>query len=213
MPTIQIHKFVYVFCLFVSFGYSQDTIIKKDDGKLLVRVMEISDSATLYKLFYNPDGKIYSLSNQMIDKIIYENGFIEPKFNKTKSTDALQFRLEGKHLSYQNEDITHQNAFKLMLKKDPQRNSDELNSILTEAEIRKNKQVFFTILSPVCFIGGVYVARRNYYGPHTAKEAQIYLLSGVGFAIGSGIVAVINKSIKNKRIREAALLYNQELSY
>jgi hypothetical protein len=211
LTTLNHNVLIIVLSLAFYFSNAQDTIIKKNYEKLLVRVIEISDSTISYKVFYNPDGKIYSLSNLMIDKIIYENGYIEPKFNSLINTSTQQIRIEGKHLSYLNQDLTHNQAFKLMLKKDPQRNSDELNSVLTDAEIRKNKQIFFTISSPVCFIGGVYVARRNYYGPHTAKEAQIYLLSGVGLAIGSGIMAVINKSIKNKKIREAALFYNQEL--
>lgn len=191
-------------------GNAQDTIIKKNYEKLLVKVIEISDSTISYKIFYNPDGKIYELSNRNVLSVIYENGVIEPKYLDYRKSEKL-ILIEGKHLSYQNEDITHMKAFRLMLKKDPQQNSDELNNYLTNAEINKNRQLLFTAIAPVSFISGIYLTRRNYYGPHTANEARAYLLSGFSVAAISGVTAIIYKSIKNKNIRKAIGLYNIEI--
>lgn len=208
--TLNHNVLIIVLSLAFYFSNAQDTIVKKNYEKLLVRVIEISDSIVSYKVFYNPDGKIYELPNQSVLSVIYENGIIEPKFIDLRKKEQ-KIILEDKHLSYQGEDISHTKAFRLMLRKDPHQNSDDLNNYLTNAEINKNRQMFFTILSPVSFIGGAYLARRNYYGPHTADVAGAYLISGASVALISGVTAIIIKRIKNKQIRSAVILYNQEL--
>lgn len=211
---------MFIILIFV-FGYvivkSQDTIFIKSSEPLFVRVLEISKSEVSYKNYFNPDGVIRKIPNEQIIRIVYENGRTESLFELVQKTDAKttqafynKFIIEDKHLSYNNEDITHSAAFKLMLKRDPKINSDELNSVLLNAEGKKNGQIGFAITGPICLLGGVYLARRNYYGPHDKLKAQTFILSGLGLFVVSEATALIYKSLKNKQIRKAALLYNME---
>ncbi len=207
-----------VACLICCFfSKAQDTIFVKSSDPLLVRVLEISKIEVSYKNFFNPDGVIHKISNEQIVRIVYENGKTESLFELSQKTDAKvtqpfynKFIIENKHLSYNNQDITHAAAFKMMLKKDPQTNSDELNATLLNAESKKNGQVGFIIAGPVFLFGGAYLARRNYYGPSDKLKAQTFILSGLGLCIASEITGLVYKSLKNKQIRKAALLSNME---
>ena len=211
----------FFFCLFMLLRlltYCQDTIFTKSSQSLLVKVLEISKTEVSYKVFYNPDGVIYKIANEQISRIVYENGIEESKFQITQKTTAVPknynpeaFVIEGKHLSYHNNDISHNNAFKMMLKRDVQQNSDDLNEALLNAESKKNGQIAFNILAPLCGVGGLYLVRKNYYGPHDAPKAKAFILSGIGLCVTSIVIAQIYKSAKNKHIRKAAALYNNEI--
>lgn len=191
---------------------AQDTIFVKTQKPLLVRVLEVSSTEVRYKNFYNPDGITRVLNYNEIDSITYENGKREQRFlaPKNQIKDPF-FVIEGNHVSLRNKDLTHMEAFKIMLQKDPQKNSDELNNALLNVESKKNGQLGFIIVSPVCLVGGFYIAKRNYYGPNDLPKFRTILLSGLGLAAGCFITSQVYKAVKNKQIRKAANLYNDEL--
>ena len=197
--------------------FAQDTIFTKTSETLLVRVLEISKEQVTYKTFYNPDGIIRKLNNEQILKIVYENGKTETLFQLKNKTSAspLQpsfFVIEGKHIALNNIDISHKNAFKIMLKNQPQTNSEELNGALVDAESKKNGQVACIVLAPTFAIGGIYFARQHRYNDPTERmKAKVYFISGLSACLVAVITSQIYKSIKNKHIRKAALLYNDEI--
>lgn len=196
---------------------AQDTIFTKAPEPLLVRVLEISSTEVTYKNYYNPDGVIRKTANDQVVKITYENGKTESSFQlkqKTKGSilPTNLFVIEGKHIAINNIDITHKAAFKMMLQKDPQTNSDELNGALVDAESKRNGQIAFNIMAPTSAVAGVYFARQHRYNVASEKlRAKIFLISGFGACVISIVVAQIYRSIKNKHIRKAALLYNSEI--
>ncbi len=202
---------------------AQDTIFSKSINPLLVRVLEISKSEVSYKVFYNPDGIIYKIDNSKIIKIVYENGIEESRFQLAQKTNAYasdalseqRFVFEDNYLALNNKYISYKAAFKLMLKRDPQLNSDGLNERLLKAESKKNAQLGFMIVSPLCFIGGTYfgykTAKNYYYGKQSIANGKAIFLTGLGLAVFSVATSLIFKSLKNKQIRKAAVLYNQEL--
>jgi len=200
---------------------AQDTLFIKDKEPLLVRVLEISKVEVSYKFFFNPDGVIYKVANSQVMRIVYENGKEESRFQLSQKTSGViikgykagTFIVNDNHISIDNRDITHKDAFKIMLKRDPQVNSDELNSLLLNAESKKSAQIGFTIAGPVFLIGGLYVGRRNYYGPKDKQKLKTFVLSGLSLFIASEITGMIYKSVKNRKIRKAALLYNKEISF
>lgn len=219
MLTYIINKYsVLFFLLFWKlFCFSQDTIFTAAPETLLVRVLEISSTDVTYKNFYNPDGVIRKLNNEQVLKIVYENGKIESRFQlKQKTSGSISplklFVVEGKHIALNNVDISHKAAFKIMLKKDPQSNSEELNEELVIADSRKNGQIAFNIIAPVSAVAGIYLARQHrYYDATERMKAKIYFVSGLSACVVSIVTAQIYKSIKNKHIRKAALLYNNEI--
>ena len=197
--------------------FAQDTIFIKTSETLLVRVLEISKEHVTYKNFYNPDGIIRKLNNEQILKIVYENGKTETLFQLKNKTSASPlkpsiFVIEGKHIALNNSDISHKNAFKIMLKNQPQTNSEELNGALVDAESKKNAQVACIVLAPTFAIGGIYFARQHRYNDPTERmKAKVYFISGLSACLVAVITSQIYKSIKNKHIRKAALLYNDEI--
>lgn len=213
-------KILVVVCFLFTFSfsvYAQDTIFISSSQPLLVRVLEISPTEVTYKNFFNPDGILRKLKNDQIEKIVYENGKTESRFQiKEKTAGAVKhshlFVVEGKHIAINNTDITHKEAFKIMLKKDTQTNSEELNGALVDADSKRNGQIAFNILAPTSVVGGIYFARRNRYNdPKEKLIAKTYFISGLSICILSVITAQIYKSIKNQHIRRAALLYNADI--
>lgn len=209
--------FSFIFLFNASFSVNaQDTIFVNNSEPLIVRVLEISSTAVSYKNFYNPDGVIRSISNDEILKIVFENGQEESKFQlkqKTSGNRSLSplFVVEGKHIALNNIDISHKAAFKIMLQKDPKTNSDELNETLVIADSRKNGQITFNVIAPTSALAGIYLARQHRYNdPKEQLKARIYFFSGLTACILSIVTAQIYKSLKNKQIRKAALLYNAD---
>lgn len=205
---------VFVCCSVPLTAIAQDTIYTASSEKLLVKVLEISKDDISYKRYYNPDGIIYHIACSGVKKIIYENGREENRFiieQKTTTQQAVLFSMEGKQILYQNRYISTMQAYKIMMKRDPHDNSEELNETLLLAEGKKTGQISFNIAAPVCAVGGLYLARRNYYNPNDAPKARAFVISGIGLCVTSIVVAQIFKAQKNKAIRKAALLYNKEL--
>lgn len=219
MLTLTINKNFGLFFLLLSSAYlfAQDTIFTNTSASLIVRVLEISKTEVTYKNYNNPDGVIRKLNNNQIVKIVYENGKEESRFQlKQKTMGSVSplslFVIEGKHIALNNIDITHKAALKIILKKDSQTNSDELNESLINAENKKNGQIGFNILAPASAIAGIYLARQHRYNdPIERMKAKTYFLSGLSVCVISIVVAQVYKSIKNKHIRKAALLYNNEI--
>jgi hypothetical protein len=198
-------------------AFAQDTLFTNTSQTLLVRVLEITKMEVTYKNFHNPDGIIKSISNEQIAKIIYENGKEESKFQlKQKTSGATSplnlFVVEGKHIAINNIDISHKAAYKIMMKRDIQLNSEELNGALVDADSKRNGQIAFNIIAPVSAVGGVYFARQHRYNdPRQKMIFRTFLISGFSVCVVSIITAQIYKSIKNKHIRKAALLYNNDI--
>lgn len=210
--------FVLGFLIFLSATFiAQDTIFTNTSESLIVRVLEISKTDVTYKNFHNPDGVIRKLNNEQIIKIVYENGKEESKFQLKQKTSgsALQstlFVIEEKHIALNNIDISHKKAFKIMMKEQPQLNSEELNGALVDADSKKNGQIAFTVLAPTFAVSGIYFASRHRYNDPTEKmKAKAYLISGASACLISIIAIQIYRSLKNKHIRKAALLYNNEI--
>lgn len=219
MLTYIINKYFALLCLlFVNIVcFSQDTIFTTVPETLLVRVIEISSTEVTYKNFYNPDGIIRRINNEQVAKIVYENGQIESRFQlKQKTSGSISplklFVVEGKHIALNNADISHKEAFKIMLKKDPQSNSEELNGELIIADSKRNGQIAFNIAAPACALAGIYLARQHRYNDPTERmKARTYFMSGLSACVISVVTAQIYKAVKNKHIRKAALLYNNEI--
>lgn len=64
--------------ILAHFGvYSQDTIFFKNAGKIIVIVKEVAQTEVQYKKAELPDGPMYIISKNDIEKIVYKNGYTE----------------------------------------------------------------------------------------------------------------------------------------
>lgn len=74
-------NFKFTFLLLSVFiqinAFSQDTIFFKSKDKIVVFVKEIKPTEVQYKKFELPDGPMYVVEKNVIEKIVYKNGFTE----------------------------------------------------------------------------------------------------------------------------------------
>ena len=68
--------------------FGQDVIITKDAKKIEAKVLEVNASDIKYKLFYYPDGPVYTMPKQNIASIIYQNGHVDT-FADTTSPNSM----------------------------------------------------------------------------------------------------------------------------
>lgn len=86
-------KKLFLICLLVigclQLLNAQDQLFKKDNSKVLVKIVEIGTNEIRYKLFDNLSGPVYSENKDNVSLIIYENGQHEViKSSMNTSLDA-----------------------------------------------------------------------------------------------------------------------------
>ena len=65
---------VFVFAMFSIIAHAQDVIVKKDGNTITSKVTEITSSEIKYKKFSNQNGPTYTINNNEVNYINYENG-------------------------------------------------------------------------------------------------------------------------------------------
>jgi len=114
-----------LFTAFVFFSilcFSQDIILLKRGTRLEAKVTEITPTLVRYKLFAEPNGRIYFVYKDDIVSIMYQDGRVET-FNQ--SDDQIT---ESENSSYENEDQQSDSIF---------RNQEKIETKSQPANIRK----------------------------------------------------------------------------
>jgi len=62
------------FFLDTSLCYSQDKIYRNNGKIVVAKILEISSDEIKYRDFHNPDGPVYILETDRIQKVVFENG-------------------------------------------------------------------------------------------------------------------------------------------
>jgi hypothetical protein len=107
------HKIIFFLILssfFSIYSFAQDTIFFKNAGKIVVLVKEVSQTEIQYKKLELPDGPMYIVSKNDIEKIIYKNGYtetIKPSFTES-STNSTTISSAQSIIGYQK--ITYADA-------------------------------------------------------------------------------------------------------
>lgn len=65
---------VVVLAMFSFIAHAQDVIVKKDGNTITSKVTEITSSEIKYKKFSNQNGPTYTINNNEVNYINYENG-------------------------------------------------------------------------------------------------------------------------------------------
>ncbi|MBL0341392.1 MAG: hypothetical protein IPP71_10880 [Bacteroidetes bacterium] len=74
---MRIYIFLVMLFSVVMQVQAQDTLFHASKGKLVVKVLEISDAEVKYKLSSYPDGPVYVIRKKEALKIVYASGLIE----------------------------------------------------------------------------------------------------------------------------------------
>ena len=65
---------LFVVILFTTTSYSQDVIFKRNGSQVKAKIIEIGTSEIKYKVPGNPDGPVYAIDKNSVNKIVYQNG-------------------------------------------------------------------------------------------------------------------------------------------
>ena len=152
--------FLSIFLCFSICSFSQDIIITKDNERIEAKVLEINETDVMYELFFNPDGVTYLVSKSNIKTIVYQNGTVE---NFGNENTVVIIELPEKQET--------EKIFKNVIRFNP----------------------LATILGALSL--GVFEFDMQYAHYFTRKvalpvEAEIFVGSGMGFSLLTGIEAV-----------------------
>jgi hypothetical protein len=144
---------LYVLCFFVPALKAQDTLVKRNGERIVVKVLEINPDDIRYKRFANLDGPLYSIYKTEVRYITYASGLKEnyenvlpPKAPETVIIQAaasplkdLTIQPDGKLYRYKDRLISEQEMFEIINKeKDPQ-----LHLLVQQTQVRKTAQYAF----------------------------------------------------------------------
>jgi len=90
-------KYLFLLITVVLFGpiaFSQDTIFKRNGNQLKGKVVEVGTNEIKYKLPDNPDGPLYSVDKNTVNRIVYENGRVENYVNDIKDPENYSGQLK-----------------------------------------------------------------------------------------------------------------------
>jgi hypothetical protein len=203
-------------CLLFSFtGKSQDTIFFKFKQKLVVIVKEVSPTEIQYKKLELPDGPMYIVAKNDIEKIVYKNGYTDvfkaaPEEPKAAETFAV-YKSEEENLNH--EKMTYEIAkgryYRLINLVERHPDVQRRESLRLDAKTLKNlkkhqggTRTMGIIFGGVALAGlGVYslisaASYNGYVDPVYAMQPMIFGALGLGF--GAGSIALTVK-LKQKR--------------
>jgi len=110
------------FLVFISSGFSQDTIFMHNDDIVVSKVIEVSSDQIKYKKFDNPDGPVYYKNQNEIARIVYANGYQE-----NFSTGKSEFKNVKRKRKYPAHMMIHMGSSIATLSGDIQNNKHRAN--------------------------------------------------------------------------------------
>lgn len=82
-------NFAVLFFFFCLHSIAQDTIFFKNAGNIVVIVKEVAQTEVQYKKAELPDGPMYIISKDDIEKIVYKNGYTEIIKKAVETTNSF----------------------------------------------------------------------------------------------------------------------------
>lgn len=168
-------QFLYLIplLLYVSKGFSQDTIVKTDSSKIEAKILEVRTSEIQYKLFSFQDGPLYVVSKNNIAYVVYANG-VKEIFETPKIIDTTPI------IPYISKDTIFTNPT-------PPKGSENVHQAKVGDYIKFNLQVGATIYNTFCN-----VPRKEYNGMTSSEEyykvnnsQNISFNPGINFIFGN----------------------------
>lgn len=192
-------------CLLFSFaGKAQDTIFFKYKQKLVVIVKEVSPTEIQYKKLELPDGPMYIVAKNEIEKIVYKNGYTDvfkPAPEETKAAESfVVYKSEEENLNH--EKMTYAIAkgryYRLINLVERHPDVKRRESLRLDAKTLKNlkkhqggTRTMAIIFGGVTLAGlGVYslmsaASYGGYVEPIYAMQPMVFGALGLGFTAGS----------------------------
>src|ERR1035437_7676282 len=133
--------------LYLPFIQAQDTVVKRNDEKVIAKIIEVNQNDVKYKRFDYQEGPTFTVVKWELKYIVYGNGVKEsfenisaPKLIETPIKDDLSFQPAGRFYYYKKQKLPEQSmldiAWKLQDKK--------INLFIKKTEANKvTKNCFF----------------------------------------------------------------------
>ncbi|MES2565608.1 MAG: hypothetical protein V4565_02000 [Bacteroidota bacterium] len=211
-------------CLAVSFSAkAQDTLFFKSKQKQVVIVKEVSPAEIQYKKLELPDGPMYIVSKNDVEKIIYKNGYADvfkPTIEETKPSES--FAVYNNQESLNHEKITYNDAkgryYRLVSLSDRHPDVNRRPNLMLKAKnLRTLKMHQDGTRTCAIIFGGFTIAGLGLYGLATAASYGGYVdpiygippmvCGALAVAFGATSIAV-NLKLREKR-KEFVNLYNE----
>lgn len=218
--------FKLVLCLFYFFVYTsniyaQDTLFFKKQGNIVVIIQEISQTEIKYFKKELPNGPIFTINKNEIEKIVYQNGYSEIISNTSTFDAEKQFEvirenapLNYNKMTFEDSKNTHYRLVSLANRHpDESRRSDLIK--LAEQIKKINKQRDISRASTV-IAGGLAVAGAAFFGltystlgtdMFAPVAGQPIVFGSLAVVLGSTTL-VINLNLNKKR-KSLVELYNK----
>lgn len=142
---------------------AQDTLVKRNGDRLVVKVIEINPTSILYRRFDYPDEPVYTILKQEISEIVYLNGLRKVLSDslQTKKIHIQHSELslinKGRAFYYQGKRIKEAEMVSVVNKL----SSKSLNAMGKKIERLRFAQNIGTFCSATCFVYGFYTFQIN----------------------------------------------------
>ena len=221
-------KNLILFCfIYFSFQFlkAQDTIVKRNGEKLIVKLAEVNLNDVRYKRLDLPDGPLYTLPKQEIKIVIYYNGikesfenFVPPVVNSNSMPFDLSMQSSGDKYYFKERKIEEPDMLAVVGKL----GDKKINLMIKKVNDLKFIQKTTMIVSIPLFIFGAYTyfknaPRRTRRAPSattTAKLAQ-GRMNGEYLMLGAITCDIVSISFKLSRIKHAHMVvdaYNKTIT-
>lgn len=220
-------KYVLLFFVFFSSQLlqAQDTLVKRNGEKLMVKMMEVNPTDVHYKRSDLPDGPLYTLQKEEIKVVIYSNGIKEsfenyiPQVVKEKAVPVdLSMQSSGNKYYFKEHRIAEPDMLAVASKP----NDKKINLMIKKVDELKFIEKTTMIASIPIFIFGYYVylknqprrTRRQVAATTTAKQAQ-GRMNGEYLMLGAITCEIVSVSFKFSRTKHAHMVvdtYNKTIA-
>jgi len=135
---------------FCSFIHAQDTIVKRNDEKIVAKIAEVNTNNVKYKRFDYQDGPVFNSEKWELKYIVYANGVRESFENYVSQATVrndnapkkdLTIQPTGKYYYYQNQKIEELDMLDIAWKL----NDKKINLLVKQTETKRVAKNFFYI--------------------------------------------------------------------
>ncbi len=203
---------------------AQDTIVKRNGNKLIVKLVEVNPDNVRYKRLDYQEGPVFTLSKQEIKLLIYPNGIHESFENYVPpvvkeailSPPAIDLSIQpsGSKYYYKERRISEPDMLAIVSKQ----NDKKINLMIKKVEEKKFIQMTTMILSLPIFITGLYLyaantPRRSKRGSTTPTTSAEMRVNGEYLMLAGVACELVSISFKLNRTKHAHMVVDAYNAY
>lgn len=227
------HSILFILFLMASLvAGAQDTIYKRSGEIISAKIAEISTAEVKYRRFTMPDGPVFVIGRNEVQKIRFANGVVDsfavtqpvqtqtvmppesPVIIQQQSTPVLTGLIENHRAGsyyYNGARINEKKMLFIAADKNRTWKSKELDqAILATGDFKKN-QYISGFGGPAVLIACLIAASQSVQNNSNSNVSGALVFNGIGIFIASQIVSPMFKSKRSKSARKVVMLFNEQV--